>query len=183
MSLVCLDTQVLTWAVQAIYGQKSPFRPDLASMSTEEKAQWEEHKAQALGLLGKIDDDGDTASLPSIVVGELLCAVAIPKHTKVLGSLGQRFVVHPYDALAAAVYGKLWVERDKDGTMAALKAAGRPRNAIKADLLIIATALRWKAALIYSHDGGMKKLAEGQIAVKEMPPKPQVQTELFPKKP
>jgi len=181
VSVVCLDTQVLTWAIQAIHGQRSPIRPDPGTLTTAEKAEWEERKAQALGLLSKIDDEGDTASLPAVVVGELLCAVPVPRHAKLLGVLGARFLVHPYDAPSAALYGQLWVERHKDGTASALRAAARPRGAINADLMIVATAMRWKAVRIYSHDGGMKKLAEGHIVVKEMPPKPQVQQFLFPK--
>ena len=43
------------------------------------------------------------------------------------------------------------------------------RSKIKFDILIIATALAWKADRIISYDNGVKKLARDFIAVEEIP--------------
>ena len=180
MSLVALDTQVLTWAVQALHEKHVPIEPRKTAATPAQIAQWEERKGQAVSLLQELQDNKTTVSIPSIVLGELLCAVPVSKHAALFDVLAKDFVVHPFDLVASMTFAELYRLRHTDGTIDALKAQTPPptREMVKADLVILATAVRWKADRIYSHDAGLAKLAHGRIRVLEMPPRKPVQTTL-----
>ncbi len=50
--------------------------------------------------------------IPSIVLGEFLTGLDVSDHAKTLALLTSSFEILPYDVQAAAVFAKLW--RDKD---------------------------------------------------------------------
>ena len=46
--------------------------------------------------------------------------------------------------------------------------------------MILATALARKVDVLYTHDGPLRKVADGLLEVRELPPPPPKQEELFP---
>lgn len=180
MSLVAIDTHVLTWVVQALHQKQGPIHQKEPATTPAEIALWEERKAQAASLVQELQETKTIISIPSMVLGELLCAVPTSKHPAVLDVLAKGFVIHPFDLPAAMTFAELHKLRHGDGTIDALKAHVPPptREKVKADLVVVATAVRWKADRIYSHDTAVKALAQGKIRVVEMPPKNPVQTTL-----
>jgi hypothetical protein len=47
---------------------------------------------------------------------------------------------------------------------------GTEKAKIKADIMILATALARNADILYTHDGPLAKVAEGRIDVRDLPP-------------
>jgi predicted nucleic acid-binding protein len=172
VSLYSFDTQVLTWAMKGIYDRKFPIR-EKPKNAPPPDPEHEEMKATAVDLCEALELGGKRIALTSIVVGEILCAVAPESHVAAMNILAVRFQVMPFDAPTAMVFGELYQVRYGDGTVEALQKLVPPptRAALKADLMIVATAIRWNLAGIYSHDPALKKLAHGRLPVMEMPPR------------
>lgn len=166
MSRVCLDNHILIWGVRgmATSGQESMIQ-------------------RAKGLLEKLDGEEADILVPTVVVGEFLAGVPKTQHTELLNVLNRRFQLPPYDVRVAAVAAGLW--RDYAERTPALREQiqtdfpGTPRVKIKADVQILATALVRKAEVLYTHDGPLATLAAGMIEVRELPPPPLVQDQLF----
>ncbi len=115
--------------------------------------------------------------VPAIVVAEFLAGVRKPQHVGLLDVLNRRFQVVPFDARTAAIAAELWreaAERNphlRDQIREAFP--GTERAKIKADLMILASALARGADVLYTHDGPLKIAADGRIAVRELPaPRP-----------
>lgn len=161
MRLVCLDTQILIWGVQ------KPAR------SQRER----EMVRHATAFLKGLDQAGVKPFVPAIVVGELLCPVPVAKHAKALDVLSRGFVIGAFDAMAASQFATLWQLRKRDKTLEVLK-NDATREELKADLMILATALSRKVPVLYTHDKPLTKLATGLIIVREVP-RSQEQLELL----
>ncbi|RKZ83101.1 MAG: hypothetical protein DRR19_19610 [Candidatus Parabeggiatoa sp. nov. 1] len=84
----------------------------------------------------------------------------------------EKFMVIPYDAMAAIEFAKIWQSKQEDDTIQALRHDGFSKHHLKVDSMIVATAKTRKASCIYSHDQGLKKFASGYIEVKEIPSLP-----------
>ena len=149
MSLVCFDTQIIIWGVkkQATPGQE----PNI------DKAEF---------LIEQCEKDKIQVMLPSIVVAELLCAIDPSQYSAFNQIMQSRFMIIPFDMIAAAYFGKMWQERKK---IESKKIEGISRAEMKADLMIIATALSRKAECIYSEDGPLTRFAQDFIEVRPLP--------------
>ena len=146
MSLVSLDTNILIWAIKK---QASPGQ--------------EEMIPKANNLLERISRSNQRAMVSTIVVSELLMNVnpdSIPVMTSVIE---KTFIVVPFDIQSAMMFARIWQE--KNGAIEELKQSGIGRQQLKADCLIVASAIARKAICIYSNDKGLQKFAEGFIDV------------------
>ena len=146
MSLVSLDTNILIWAIKK---QASPGQ--------------EEMIPKANNLLERISRSNQRAMVSTIVVSELLMNVnpdSIPVMTSVIE---KTFMVVPFDIQSAMMFARIWQE--KNGAIEELKQSGIGRQQLKADCLIVASAIARKAICIYSNDKGLQKFAEGFIDV------------------
>jgi predicted nucleic acid-binding protein len=84
--------------------------------------------------------------------------------------LAQSYPIVPFDTAAAAIYAKLWQERKSSGLIDLLKIEnGATRQELKADCMIVATAIQHKVKALYSHDASLRKFANGAIPVIEVP--------------
>ena len=109
--------------------------------------------------------------IPSIVIGELLVAIPEDKQKQELSKLSQLYRIVPYDIMCGAKFAeltrnKLIKTRRKD-----ILQSNDPyvtKHLVKADVMIMATAIRYGATVIFSDDRDMKKLAQGFIDVKTM---------------
>lgn len=161
MKQVCVDNHVLLWGIRevATAGQED--------MIPRTKRFLEDCKHQGIRIL-----------VPSIVLAELLTAIDVRHHALTTNLLQQSFPVPAFDAAASQVFAKLWQQRKDNGVLEKLKTElGALRQELKADCMIVATALVQKAEAIYSHDEKLRKFAEGVIPVLEIP-RPQEQPRL-----
>ncbi len=159
-SIICLDTQIVIWGV------KKQATPDQSEMIL-----------RAEYLLEKFQSNGTKILVPAIVVAEILAGIDERKHDQFTQSMNKFFIVPPFDTQAAQHFAKMWMAnkalRNK------LSTKGITRSEMKADCLIVATAVARGCSCVYSHDDQLGKFAHGHIDVKELPTVPAKQVELF----
>jgi predicted nucleic acid-binding protein len=153
LDLVCLDTQILIWGIQenAKLGQEDMIR----------RAQY---------LFRELSQARTKALVPSVVIGEFLLKIPASMHTMVLNLMREGFLTAPYDLQAAACFASLWQERDEGNIIRYLRDELQATRAeLRADCMIVATAIVQKASCIYSHDKKLKTFAGNAIQVIKLP--------------
>ena len=153
MDLVCLDTHILIWGI------KEEATPDRVEMIPRAKYFFSElTKAKTKALV------------PSVVIGEFLLKIPASAHVTVLNLMRETFITAPYDLQAAARFAALWQERSEGNFIKRLQdELGATRAELRADCMIVATALAQNASCIYSHDRKLKTFAGDAIPVVELP--------------
>lgn len=161
MSIVCLDTQILIWAIKE-----------------EAKSGQEDMVYRSKALIERLDKDDKKILIPSIVIGEFLIHMP-PETYQITTNLIERdFIVAQFDVRAASYYAKIWREKQDVNLLDDLKESGKTRQELKADRMIVATALANNAECIYSHDNGVIAFGQGFIDVHRVPSAP-IQKLLF----
>jgi hypothetical protein len=163
LDLVCLDTQVLIWGVQ-----------ERAKSGQEEMIQ------RAKYLFSEFTQAKTKVLIPSIAVGEFLLGIPSNIHGVFLSKLGEGgFIIAPYDLQAAARFAALWKEREERNIIEKLKMDFEAtRTQLRADCMIVATALAQNSSCIYSHDRRLRAFAGDAIHVYDLPTE-QRQYDLF----
>lgn len=152
MEIVGFDTHILIWGVQ----------------KTSRQGQQEMiHKTAR--FLKHLDAHQTKVIIPSVVLSEFLMPIPAEEMGPYLQKIEEKFMVIPYDAIAAIEFAKIWQSKQEDDTIEALRNEGFSKHHLKVDGMIVATAVTRKALCIYSHDLGLKKFAAGYIEVKEIP--------------
>lgn len=165
MIRVCLDNHILIWGVR---GYATPGQEDRVVRTRE--------------LFEELDEMDAEVIVPSVVVAEFLAGVPKAQHVGLLEVLHRRFQIPPFDVRTAAVAAELW--RDAAARNPNLKELikeafpGTERAKIKADMMILASALARKADVLYTNDGPLRKVAEERIEVRDLPPLKPFQPEL-----
>ncbi len=165
MKRVCLDNHILIWGIRGIStgGQEGMI-----------------NRSQA--LFEDLDGSDADVMVPAVVVSEFLAGVPRPQHPGLLEVLNRRFQLPPFDVRTAAVAAGLWreaAERNPHLREVIREAfPGTEKAKIKADMMILATALVRKADVLYTHDGQLGTIADGLIEVRELPPPRPQQTDL-----
>jgi predicted nucleic acid-binding protein len=144
MALICFDTHIMIWGVkkEASLGQEANIE-------------------KAISLIKKCETDGDDIMVPSIVLAEFLCGVDPILQHEVAEFIRTTFIVPPFDAQAALKFTEMWNNKQNRGQQIS-------RAEMKADYMIIATAVVKGADCIYSEDQGLKRFAQGFINVKPL---------------
>ncbi len=154
---VCLDNHILIWGIRAV-----------ATTGQEVMI------IRAKALIKELDQADAEVLVPTVVVGEFLAGVPREQHGELVNVLNRRFQVPPYDVRAAAVAAGLWRDyASRKPTLRELIEAefpGTQKAKIKADVMILATALARRADILYTHDGPLKTIANGLIEVRELQP-------------
>lgn len=154
MERVAIDTQILIWGVQAQAGegQQAMIGP-------------------ARAFLRRLDDEGVTVQVPSVVLGEYLVGTDASRREQALSLFQQRYQVLPYDALAAYHTAEVFQATRGKGIHAELKQRGvATRREIKADCMIVGTLMAHRAPPIFSNDEKtLHKIAEGFVKARRMP--------------
>lgn len=144
MRVVCLDTQILIWAIKK---EASDNRKHMI--------------ARATLFLESLEKQKTVCVVPAPVVSELLLKISPAKHQAFIGDMSQRFIIPPFDAVTSAFMARIW--QSKHGQV------DLPRQLIRYDSLIVAVAVSAQASCIYSEDPDIEKIAEGHIEFKRMP--------------
>jgi predicted nucleic acid-binding protein len=147
-SLVFLDTHILIWSIkeEATLGQ-------------------EQMIPKAKKLLDDILKSQSRAVISSIVVSEFLTNIPSSSMLANLQKIQETFMVVPFDVKSALMCAKIWQENQDSKLISDLKELGVSNRKLKADCMIVASAVAYKANCIYSHDKYFKKFAEGFIPV------------------
>jgi predicted nucleic acid-binding protein len=178
--VVCLDTHILIWAIKG-----------------EAEAGQEPMILRAQAFLRSLEEEGAQVLVPAIVLAELLVRVPEEKHAAILQEVSQRFMVVPFDIPAASEFAKLfakWNAKDAEARSDQLgKTAPKDehkdmpnpgRSALKADLMILATAIVRGVSCLYTNDEALTRIAQqakASLFVSEMPqPAEQIPLDLKP---
>jgi predicted nucleic acid-binding protein len=150
--VVCLDTNILIWAIkeQATPGQEAMI-------------------ARAKRFLRKLDQDGAQVIIPSLIIAELLMPVPVEHHAAFTNLIERSFIVAPFDVKAAIHFVRIWQQKRKHESIRELVEAGKTKGELKADAMIVAIAVSQGASCLYTHDGPMRKVADGFIRVSDIP--------------
>ena len=153
--VVCIDAHILIWGVRryAEPGQEM-FIP------------------RAEYFLNKCQKEGINIVVPSIVLAELLAGVSFDVARELARTMQKRFMIVPFDARAAEEFGQMWRRWKENNPNGSMNSEGFTRQQLKADYMILATAIVRGAWCIYSHDNAMKRFADGYIEVVELPEMP-----------
>lgn len=154
MSLVCIDNHVLIWGIRK---QASPTQQEMIE--------------RAAQFLESLDEKRVQVIVPMPVVAEFLVGADEKDHATILQTFHERFILAPYDALAALATARVRKKNLQSQREAAVRQelAEMPRPQIAVDHMIIGIALANRAECIYTHDKPLKRFAEGHIAVREIP--------------
>jgi predicted nucleic acid-binding protein len=153
LDLVCLDTHILIWGIKE---EASPERVEMIP--------------RAKYLFSEFTKAHTKALIPSVVIGEFLLRIPASMHITVLNLMREIFITAPYDLQAAARFASLWQERSANNLIKDLQDELQATRAeLRADCMIVATAITHKASCIYSHDRKLKAFAGNAISVIELP--------------
>lgn len=150
--IVCIDTQILVWGVLK--------KPPLG----------EEHLVQlSSDFLRWIEEQKCRVILPTVIVAELLVTVPPEDQTEAMKRFRSDWRVVEFDLPAAqqfAVMRQSQLIKNRLTHLLDPNNPGATREALKADVMIIATAIAQRAQIIYSNDRHLRSLAEGYILAK-----------------
>lgn len=153
MSLVCLDTHILIWGIkeEATEGQ-------------------EEMIARAKAFLEHLEKTDRRVLIPAVVVAEFLLRLPVEVHHTIVNLFQRAFFTAPFDLQAAERFARIWqAQRDTGRIQELSQSHGATKSELKADCMIVATAVARGTSCIYSNDDTLQKFAEGYIDVHEMP--------------
>lgn len=154
MDLYCIDTQLLIW------GQQNKASKNEESL-----------RERAIQFFQEIDNNSNIQLLiPSVVLSEFLVDFKKVDHIKWLQIFSQKYIIAPFDAMAASLCAELWQLKHNSKEIKELKEKSK-RNVIKADFQIVATAIVHGATCIYSYDDDFKKIANARIEIRILPEK------------
>jgi predicted nucleic acid-binding protein len=151
MAVACIDTHILIWGIQ---GVATSGQTEMISRAT--------------ALLAQFDKDGTRVVIPSIVLGEFLLGLPVDEHPRYQELINRRFIVVPYDLRASLQFSKLWHRKSDAKVIETIKQGGATRTELRADTMIVATALAAGATCIYGHDTRVSKLADGFIPFQDI---------------
>ena len=161
MAIVCIDTNILIWGIKEEANQGQ-----------------EEMIPRAKSFLKSLENTATKILIPSIVMAEFLMRIPSELHPTITNLFSKNFLVVPFDIAAATQCSKIWRDQKDSTAIKQLVANGSTRAELKADRMIVATALSRSAECIYSHDKTLKIFANGFIQVKDIPFIPK-QTEMY----
>lgn len=142
---VAIDSMVIIWGMQSA-------RPATRKPTTQNVP---ELQRRAAVLLDELAETGETVIVPSIVAAETLIKIDPDKHGEFIAQLHSLFVLPPFNLAAASLAARLWQRRAEKPSEKA-----NSRVCLKADLMIIATAVVTGASVYYSHEPKFRKMAE-----------------------
>ncbi len=150
---ICLDTHILIWGIkeEATTGQEPMVEKAKIFLSHVEK------------------DSEITIIVPAVVLAEVLMKVPADLHKMIANSFHKVYEIASFDAKAASLFARIWQDKKNKKAIDELLAKNATKNELKADCLIVATAVAREASCLYSHDSGVKKFGEGYIDVCEIP--------------
>lgn len=153
MRLVCFDTPAL------IYLLDPPTPKGLSPQQIEER---QKLGSKVKGMVEYLSNQGTHILIPAIVVAEYLTKVPNDLHEDVINSLSPKFIIAPFDTKTASIAAD--IRNKKAAVLGGIPS--QQKECLKADILIVATALQHNCKIIYTNDNDMNTIASGYIEVK-----------------
>lgn len=133
---------------------------------------------RAAYLLAQMDAGGHILLVPTIVLAEVLAPEPLEKHVVIMDKLAKNTIIADFDLRAASIYANMFRNKIEE-----LKKFGDEigvdNQKMKADHLILASAIAQGANCIYSHDKGIRAFGQKYIDVRDLPSIPPRQPLLF----
>lgn len=151
--LVLIDSQIFIWGIK------------------EKSSPCQDHMIPPAKIFVKhLEDSGYRILMPVPQLGELLSAVPVDEQKSIRDLIDKRFVVVPFDDLAAAKFGELVYKSLHDEDLKKYREEHKvTKNKLKFDCMLVAIAITRQASKIYSNDSDLLKYAQNQIKVEDMP--------------
>lgn len=148
MKVACVDTHIIIWGVkeEADPGQ-------------------EEMIPRAKALLKKLDESKTPIVLPTVVLAEVLMRVPKNEHAAVIGKLEKRFILTPFDAQTSSCFADIWFRKKETRK----EEPTCTRDHLKADMMIVASAITSGSDHIFSCDDHVPKISENEILCSDIP--------------
>ncbi len=151
--LVCLDTQILLWAI----------KEESSDPKNTNMIRW------AKLFLRELDKWDDVrVMIPSVVVAELMIDVDMDKYETAIEILKNHIMIAPFDLSASLIYSRIWNQKS-DIIKSLIDSREMSKSHIKYNCQIISSAVAQEAVCIYSYDEYMKVIADKIIDVHKMP--------------
>lgn len=119
-----------------------------------------------------MENESHRILIPAPVLAEFLMKIPVEQHLAIVRAFEKRFIVSPFDALAASKFATIWQINGREYHPKGSKHSPG-REELKVDCMIVAIAVANQASLIYSEDPHVQKIADGFITVREIPQIPQ----------
>lgn len=149
MSVVCVDTQILIWAIRGVGANEYKL-------------------TMAKEFMKLLDARKDRIIIPYIVVGEMLVPVEEWNIKQVVSQYKSDWRIAEYNMACAIQFAKMRRNHALEQRRISLQQVEkRTRAELIADVMIIATAIAYDADIIYSHDEPLRKLAKDWIEAKD----------------
>lgn len=147
--VVCIDNHILIWGLKRFASPGQEFRLD----QTEQCLQiLKEQKAQIV--------------VPTVVCAEFLTGLDDENsRNQYIRIIQRNFAVIPFDIGASMRFPALWSSVKKE-RLEELKQQGATKQTLKADCMIVASAIQHKANMIISNDRELAAFASTYIEVK-----------------
>lgn len=156
--ICCIDSNIFIWGIKQQGNQNMIDR--------------------ASHLFKLMDEQKSFLMIPTVVIAEVLAPEPLEKHAVIMDKIGKGTIIADFDMRAASVYGHLFLNRIEELKKVANQ-IGVDNQKMKIDHLIIASAMAQGANCIYSHDEGLKAFGQKYIDVRDLPPLPIAQFDLF----
>lgn len=143
--VVAIDSMTLVWGIRQV---GSP-----------------EQLRRAKYLFDLLDDQGAQIIVPSVVVSEFLVCIEPERHAAIIATISSRFLIAPFDARCASLAATMFVA----GKGGINKGQPNARICLKADCLVVATAVCHGAKRFYSGDQECRDRAAKYIEVRDLP--------------
>lgn len=147
MKLYCVDTHTVVWGVKKI-----------ATSGQEDMI------PRAESLIRMCEKDGHRILVPTVVLGELLAGVPVESQPDFVRRIQRRFLLAPFDAAAALVYGRLW-QAHRATVIPQAKRDGIEHAVIKADHMIAAVAIARKCDHLCTTDNALIRFSHEHINI------------------
>lgn len=150
--IYCVDSDIIIWGIKK---QASPGQ--------------EENIQRAETVFALADSYSDQIVIPAVALAEILVHETPTARARYIEVISKSFIIAPFDTRAAMIYAEIMQERlNLAGEFTDISGAARQK--MKADHLIIATAIANNCNAIYSTDPGMRRFAPGYIDIRDLPP-------------
>jgi len=152
-NIICLDTNILVWGIQQVA-----------------LPQYQDRIERTQLLFQQLHQDKAEIIIPSVVLSEFLMGIEKIEVAKYFKEINKFCKIYSFDTAVAFKLSEIFQNIKQDGLYEELKNEGRTKQCIKFDSMIIATAIIQRASIIYTYDGGVKKIAEKEgIEVRNLP--------------
>jgi len=159
--IYCVDSQILIWGIKKQF------------------TEGQENKIErAESFFRKVDEEGHQILIPTVVLAEILAPEPKGKYSMYMDVINESFMIGEFNTMCAIRYAEILHNRFEDLKQFAHN-NGIRREKMKADFMVLATALAYNAHTLYTNDKGLLSIASGYIQACEIPKLPATQMDLF----